>query len=163
LLSLSLSLSLSGFHCPTILNGKWLAITSMLVETKVNALPGVFVRRELIIDPREYPSDDRKIDTISVTVLTVDDDDDDSVIQRPLAIAHFLEDGTLVRAQANNGKFGRCFDVDADYFATIAKWDFASRKFQRIDTSPTSTSLASTPASSSSSVEQDSRKRSKRF
>lgn len=103
------------FHAPTLWNGKPLPITAGRVEADDRTINrykcGALVRRGRIV---QYPKG-APIDTVSFTILTVE-----GSVQRPMAIAHFAQDGTLVRAQVNCFAMGILPD-DGSYFEEFAE------------------------------------------
>ena len=108
---------------PTVYRGHILPLTMVKLNlanaAKVDgdenrSTRGMFVRREKIVDPRKpYSKNGKLVDTVSLTFLTVQAD-----CQRPESIAHFLQDGSLVRGQVNCFAF-ECEEADSGYFEDI--------------------------------------------
>jgi hypothetical protein len=106
-------------HCPMRVNGVDIALTDIRLPSALTGAErgavdmqyGWLARRERIVDPRApYHPTGALIDTVSFTTLTVFDG-----CQRPWVIAHYLQDGTQVRAQTNVGmKATTAMDINID-------------------------------------------------
>jgi len=104
--------STAQYWRPTKVDGKALPIDQVCAEGTY-ARSGCIVQRRQIPDPREpYPGS--LIDVLEITLLTLEGGK-----QRPMAIGHFLQDGTLVRSQVNCYGMGILTD-EGQYFAEYA-------------------------------------------
>lgn len=106
------ALPFAQYWKPTKVDGKALPIDQVCAKGTY-ARCGCIVQRRQIPDPREpYPGP--LIDVLEMILLTLEGGK-----QRPMAIGHFMQDGTLVRSQVNCYGMGILAE-EGQYFAEFA-------------------------------------------